>query len=112
MRVQHISISAGAHDKLSVFCEREHARDCQHLQCVCQSVALQQGLPCVDGSCEVQAKPDMVANKDLRATLTPEGVYGHIKGIPVGQTFANKGELAILGLHGNINSGIHSKCAH
>lgn len=56
-----------------------------------------------------QAKPDMVANKDLRATLTPEGVYGHIKGIPVGQTFANKGELAILGLHGNINSGIHSK---
>lgn len=51
----------------------------------------------------------MVANKQLRHTLRPPPTHGHIPGIAIGEQFANKGELAILGLHANINRGIDSR---
>ena len=48
----------------------------------------------------------------MRQEYTPEYRHGNIPGVRVGRMFRNRGELAILGLHGNINGGIYSKCAH
>ena len=53
-----------------------------------------------------QSKPDMVAYKMLRPTLTPPESYGHLPGIKVGDRFSGRGELAILGLHRQILKGI------
>ena len=61
-----------------------------------------------DGShhAQGQAKPDMVAFKNLRPELTPADRHGHIPGVRVGEAFANRGEMAILGLHTQICRGI------
>lgn len=59
-----------------------------------------------------QRKPDMVAFGQMRELVTPEEVVGHIPGIDIGSQFRGKGEVAIVGLHCNINSGIYFKYAH
>lgn len=53
-----------------------------------------------------QAKPDMVAFKELKEELTPESAFGHIAGIKPGDSFGGRGELAILGLHKQMMRGI------
>ena len=53
-----------------------------------------------------QAKPDMVAFKELRKQWTPANVHGHISDVPVGVRLNGRGEAAILGLHTAIVSGI------
>ena len=57
-----------------------------------------------------QVKEDMIAYKELRQRLTPEQVIGHIPGVAPGEAFRGKGELAITGIHCNINAGIYFKC--
>lgn len=51
----------------------------------------------------------MVAYKELRQAAR-EGVVGHIPGVAPGLQVQGKGELAILGIHCNICSGIYCKC--
>ena len=53
-----------------------------------------------------QAKPDMVAFKELRKQWTPANAHGHISDVPVGVRLNGRGEAAILGLHTAIVSGI------
>ena len=57
----------------------------------------------------MQAKPDMVAYKELSGRLTAKDVVGHIDKVEVGQKVFGKGELAILGIHTSILSGIQQK---
>lgn len=56
-----------------------------------------------------QRKPDMTANKQLKAELRPLERHGHVPGIAIGQEFANRGELAIVGIHAEILRGIRFK---
>ena len=51
----------------------------------------------------------MVAYKELNGKLTKRGHIGHIPEVPVGFEVNGKGELAILGIHCDINKGIYSK---
>lgn len=52
----------------------------------------------------------MIANKELKGKLkTPLDLHGHVPGVPIGTTFNDRGELAILGLHTKICAGIDSK---
>lgn len=57
----------------------------------------------------MQRKADMKANSQLAPTLRPDRRHGHIPGIAIGDHFHGKGELAIMGIHTNINSGIDYK---
>ena len=56
----------------------------------------------------VQRKPDMTANSQL-AQLRPPLRHGHVPGIAVGREFANRGEIAIVGIHTQIMRGIDSR---
>lgn len=56
-----------------------------------------------------QAKPDMVACKQLSAQHTPAPCHGHIPGITPGMVFTGKGELCILGIHRAIVRGIDAR---
>ena len=53
----------------------------------------------------------MTANSRLGPRLRPPRRHGHVPGVGIGDTFADKGELAICGVHNNITSGIDAKCA-
>jgi hypothetical protein len=57
--------------------------------------------------CILQSKPDLIANSEL-AELRPPLSHGHVPGVVVGQEFANRGELAIVGIHTQIMRGINS----
>jgi hypothetical protein len=57
----------------------------------------------------LQCKPNMVAFRQMKNKVTPERVVGHIPGIIPGDKFSGKGELAIVGLHCSIASGIYYK---
>lgn len=50
----------------------------------------------------------MVTYREMR-DLVKENVIGALPGIPPGFTVSGKGELAILGIHCAICSGIYSK---
>ena len=54
------------------------------------------------------AKPDMQAYKKLKGEAV--NITGHVAGVNVGDVFANRGELAILGLHRRIPQGIDGRC--
>ncbi|KAL6763853.1 SAD/SRA domain-containing protein [Haematococcus lacustris] len=52
-------------------------------------------------------KPDMVAFSELRKKWLPsQQTYGHIPGVAIGDVFQGRGELAIVGLHQNMMTGI------
>ena len=57
----------------------------------------------------LQSKPDMTANKELKLKLRPPERHGHVPGIRIGREFANRGELAIVGIHTEILRGIRFK---
>ncbi len=59
----------------------------------------------------LQIKQDMKANADLKDELRPPQMHGHVLGVALGQHFANKGELAIAGVHIKISHGIDWQCA-
>ena len=54
----------------------------------------------------MQSKPDMIACKHLKGTLTPPKAYGHIAGIDIGACFGGRGEVAIVGIHTQMMRGI------
>ena len=63
--------------------------------------------PGVPPLCCLQSKPDMIANKELKVELgTPLDWQGHVPGVPIGTSFNDRGELAILGIHTKICAGI------
>lgn len=57
-----------------------------------------------------QAKPDMVACREMRGTLPKESyAHGHPLGVAIGQQVQGKGALSVLGIHCNITAGIFYK---
>jgi hypothetical protein len=62
--------------------------------------------------CLQEAKPDMQASSQIKIKYPLEvrsGLYGHIPGVAVGEAFAGRGQLAVLGLHSQMMKGIDCK---
>lgn len=56
--------------------------------------------------CVQQNKADMTAFAQLRNESSMGHQYGHIPGVAVGDAFKGRGELAVLGLHGQMMKGV------
>jgi hypothetical protein len=57
-------------------------------------------------------KPDMQASSQIRTKFPRQvrsGLYGHIPGVAVGDAFAGRGQLVVLGLHSQMMKGIDCK---
>jgi hypothetical protein len=55
--------------------------------------------------CVQQNKADMTAFAQLRNESSMVQ-YGHIPGVAVGDAFKGRGELAVVGLHGQMMKGV------
>ena len=55
---------------------------------------------------EGRSKPDMIAWKDVNQQYPVPKRWGHVPGTRVGDTFAGRGEVAVVGLHTMMMQGI------